>query len=386
MPEIHDQPDVNPEFFDNTPVDEPFEASAADTDADADMLCPPDYRDDGGDEGYDDTSYMDNQEHVSVTDRTFTGTLVHEDGSEEPFDLPEDTVDALNNLWTTQADAIYDGFTQDREGLDVPRAKAFVESLGVTATDRMVIVPRADKAALEEALIPIEGKQVVNPTVGGWYVSKSDTVIVYREQDMEAVNGTGYTESKLVHELLHSGGLVQIDLRTENKGSSEVGTAQMGYKRGVYEGMEFQYVTGDFIEEGFVQYTAGLYVVNKLDQPNGFAGLRGSPHITYDDAVGHLAIPLQHTFRYPEGDVGIHTEAIAARAIGHLIDRDPALLPALVAGARDNEALAEVHGRMNAISPGMFERLRDYYNKGAWYGQGLAYVCAKLDIPLDRLQ
>jgi len=378
MPEIHDQPEPYPHNFDDNTED--ISGTAADVDVEADMLCPADYRDSADrSEGY-----INAREHMPVTSRSVRGVFVNPDGSSEHEPIPDDLLEEIYTAHTTQADAIYAQFAQDREGLDLTRASGFVKDMGITATDRIVVIPTAKQRDLEQALAPIEGQLGMAQAKRGLYASRSDTALIYRDRELERINGTGLTEALTVHELAHSGGLVELRAMTTGDGDVLIGNDRLGYKIPQYDGMELTNTVGDFIEEGVAEYVAGQFVAHELGEPNGFAGLRGAHHL-HRSSLGPAAIPLEYTSRGPKGGIIIASAALGARALGHFIDRDPALLPALIAGARDDEAFTEVRGRMNAIIPGSFEHLQDNYNSDARYEEGLLYVCNRLGIPLHRL-
>jgi len=324
-------------------------------------------------------------EHISVADRPIQAILVHEDGSPEEIGLPHNITEQLITRWTTTADEVLAQFKQDRNGLNLERVGACMQGLGVAATDRIAIVPDAYRYSLDTALIPVEGQIERSPHSQGFYATKADTVVVYRNRLWENINGSELTEALLVHEVMHSGGRVDIRLVTDGRGTTYVTTSRTGYATTPYNGLDCTNELGCFIEEGLAQYGYGRYMTDTLNEPRGLAGLRGQHHSDLSLA-GLVAVPLEHTFRMPHGGIAFAQAAFGARALGHLIDRDPTLLPALIAGARDDdEAFTEVRGRMNAIAPGMFEHLETNYNNDSSFVDGLIYVCDRLDIPPDRL-
>jgi len=380
MPEIHDQPDPQPHDFSNT---EGIDGTNAEVDAAADMLCPTDYRDDEGEEGYSDGPYTYEQGHMPITTRLIRTVILREDGTYEPAGLADSVLDELDTLYTTTADEVYAQFGQDREGLDLGRTRAFVDGLGVTATDKHIIIPRSSGVTLKKALIPIEGAGQIASDILGFYAIKSDTAVVYRDRALEQENGPELTEALQVHELMHSGGRVEIQVTTSGNGLLYAAPSRFGHVVAIYNGeLLSERIVGNFIEEGVAQQGFGRYVKEVLGKPQGFAEV--DKHIVATNA-GRLAVPPEHTVIGKDGLIVTPNAAIAARALGHLIDRDPALWPALIAGARDDEAFTEVRGRINAIAPGMFEHLQGNYNDKTLYGHGVLYVCNRLGIWPDRL-
>jgi len=384
MPEIHDQPEPYPHNFDDNTED--ISGTAADVDVEADMLCPADYRDDADNsDTYDEgaTAPTRENEHVAVTDRPIRVALLREDGTYEPTRLSDSATQELHTLYTTTADEVYARFEQDREGLDLDRTRAFVDGLGVAATDRQVIVPSRDGNALKRALMPIEGAGPSAHGRLGFYAIKTDTAVAYRDPALEQENGPELTEALQVHELMHSGGKVEIQVTTSGKGPLYVEPRRFGHEVAVYDGgLLADEIIGDFIEEGVAQQGFGRYVKEVLGKPQGFAGVEGHTYVA--DAT-RLAVPPEHLYLNKDGAVTVPAPAFNARALGHLIDRDPALWPALIAGARDDEAFTEVRGRINAIAPGMFEHLQGNYNRPDLYIEGLVYVCNRLGIATDKL-
>ena len=85
-------------------------------------------------------------------------------------------------------------------------------------------------------------------------------------------------------------------------------------------------------------------------------------------------LPSRYVYTEVDGRPDAHESAFAATALGHLMDRDPALRPALLHGNHDVEARREVIGRLEAIKPGMYATMRDHFQHEKLFGYGLDYV------------
>jgi hypothetical protein len=93
-----------------------------------------------------------------------------------------------------------------------------------------------------------------------------------------------------------------------------------------------------------------------------------------------VPVPSRFTYVKPDGKLNVWRESFAGAAVGFLVDKDPALLPALIEARRSVEGLREVAGRINAIRPGLYQSLRDNYNSPELFDDGLIEVADRLGI------
>jgi|GEM_PF-828395 len=384
MPEINSHfasPSEEPEGV-FTPPEPTAETGGADdsiTTAEADMLSDLQPEDDPDD---DETSTDDAPsrpldggntspaaERTSYLERPVVGIRERPGQPPQPIEVPTRLVARGLIMAERTRQAAIDLFPPDRDGLDIERVGAFLANMGVLPTETTIEVPVKDRGTVLRSLQPL-GVDAPEPGLSGMYIPQIDTVFTFRDGRLEELNGPEITDKDRLHELGHSGGAYSRWF-VDRGGLPELTDAQMG--------LAWQDTAGNpynkLVDEGVQEYLAGTYVAEELNRPGGLANLATTQHdVRRYSSPGTISVPSRYTFLDRAGRVDIAASAFAATAIGHLIDRDPALLPALIAGARDDEAFREATGRMEAIAPGMPDTLKNNFNTHTQYENGLDYV------------
>ena len=239
---------------------------------------------------------------------------------------------------------------QNTEGLSLDRVAAFTGRLGLQETMTVHLERELDHT-VDQLLCGTRAP--ISANVGGIYARRIDTAIVYRNPELEELNGPEYIDSLTVHEKAH--------------GSSKQRT-------------------GGFLEEGFADHIRGRYIVEELGLPQGLADMPADMTDFSTNAFGKaspkLPIPSHYfvrTFDHKNSAAassfpGIAVSSFAGAAIDALVEKDPALGAALIEARRSEESLQEVIDRINAIRSGLYVALRDNYNIESMYPEGLAHV------------
>jgi hypothetical protein len=277
------------------------------------------------------------------------------------------------------------GLPQDTEGLNLERVSAYMGSLGVrqpltihVSPDlRPVVVPYVSE---HHSLKREEG-------VGGRYIENLDICIVYRDGELEALNGPEYVESLTVHELYH-GSAEHAGIRV-TAAANEGGYAhRIGFRSGHYvtrlgprpELPIRQTRTGGFLEEGAAEHFRGKYITEVLGKPGGLADM---PHelTRLGKPERPLLIPSRYIVKIREDCPTVSQASFAGAAMDLLVEKDPALEPALLEARYSVEGLREVAGRIEAIRKGLYPHLRDNYTDYKRYPQALRNVRKVLGVP-----
>jgi len=299
------------------------------------------------------------------------GVRIHSDNSVEHIEVPVSVAAREAQRLTAERQKILETYTPNRQGMDIERVDQFLREVGVVATDATIEVFDEQRAAVMGTLGRRDAGQ------HGTYIQSIDVAFTFRDHRLEELNGVPHSDMVRLHELVHSGGaFTTVFLDTGERRT--VRDIYGGYVTRLYDGS----MINRFIDEGVPQYLAGKYIAEKLDMPGGLARLPEASVRLANRSVGTLVVPSQYMIRMGKEKVGIIPAGFAGAAIGRLIDRDPALLPAFVHGMHDSEAHKEVIGRLNAISPGLYGDLRNNFNDYSKLGfaRGAAYVCGILGI------
>jgi len=300
------------------------------------------------------------------------GVRINPDQTIEYIDVPPDVTTGEIARLQAIKQKIQKVAELDRHGMDIEGVDQFLRQLGILATDSSVEISDEQRPTIMNIL----GRKGAQP--GGTYVNDIDTAFTFRSTRLEALNGPQLADVTRLHELVHSGGAYERRFVLE-------GERRM--LRDVHSGYVFMRHDGSilnrFIGEGVPEYLAGKYTVENLDLPGGLARLKPIPFKEkFQHSGSTLVVPPQYVRFDKSGALSLNAAGYAGAAIGHLIDRDPALLPAFVHGIHDSEAHKEVIGRLNAISPSLYTTLRNNFNEYSKprFKIGAAYVCGILGI------
>lgn len=258
----------------------------------------------------------------------------------------------LHDAYSGQRSLIAELPSQE-EGLNMARVDAYRRTMG--APNKMVkVLSRAD---FDVARLTIGDD--VEEDLRGAYAPTLDVYIIQRDMKSEAEHGAGLTESIIVHEAAHASSMystVEIETETQRrtfrKDIVNV-TANQTARVGFAVSKPHQGRVGLAMEEGYAEYERGRYVVDELGLPDGF--IHG-PGIPKAPALNKYMIPTtseqgETKFVFTEG-------AFAAATLELLVNRDPDLVTAMRDARHSVEGLREVAKRMNAIVPGVYQKMR----------------------------
>lgn len=185
-----------------------------------------------------------------------------------------------------------------------------------------------------------------------------DLIVLRRDPEHEALNGSELLESKAVHEIVHSGGGVEMTLdvsvshkREGLKRIKDVNT----HSRVRRLGFSVRDTTeGDIgvmaLEEGYAELERGLFL-REIGKPRGFAD-PGPPPSVFD-----IYKERMRDESTDEVDTTLSPAVGVALTLELLIGQDPHILTAL-RNRQKLEGREEFSQRVNALVPGLDQELR----------------------------
>jgi hypothetical protein len=264
-----------------------------------------------------------------------------------------DKVDELAEQAAQQREAIL-ALPSWEEGLNMERVDAFCEREGIPPKPLRVLAPEDYQVALRIA----GGGVGSHDETEGRFLSALDVVVVQRDPEAEALNGSGYTESLVVHERKHAATkLLALTPQTivERRGTlrrrSEV-TRLVGKRVGFETTSDSGNEQGKALEEGSAEMARGKYIVEELGMPDGFV----------DKEPGQTSNPLHKYLSYvrqSSGKVAIaHPKgAIPAVLLEALCRRDPELPAVLKQGHESFGGLTALAQRLDDIHPKLYQKI-----------------------------
>lgn len=245
------------------------------------------------------------------------------------------------------------------DGLDLARVDIQRESAGAPAKEMRFLSPTEFERALVIAgSVTGRGRDDSN----GRYLEQLDIVLVKRDPELDDLNGPGFTESIAVHELVGHASATdsRIQLEVKRKGGLGRRTVIHGHKLQtgflVHNPEDPTQVQGISLEEGFAEYERGQFVLG-LGRKGGFVTSDGEDFARTDVILpmpGHYWWLVRDESGEPRPTYapGVFTASI----LEILIEKNPAILGALRDSRRSGDH-DEVRNRMNAIIPGIYERI-----------------------------
>jgi hypothetical protein len=294
------------------------------------------------------TSYFDERINLVRVSRHFGGDILGEatEAQKKKFD----------ETATKKRAAILEMPSQE-EGINLGRVHGYRERLGISRKEMRFLRPEEFAQALA-----IEGSDDQDD-LDGFYSPTLDLIVVKRNPELESLNGSEYTESVAIHEIVHSDTeppVFEVLEKTigrlvSKKTVVSVKRARSGFREKVEARVE-----GLMIEEGLADYERGQYVEQELGRPGGFVSPTGKDF----DRTGTIPIPGKY-WSLDRGDDGSVSRSwggkssLSAATLEILISQDPGLYTTLRANRRTPEGRRSVIDRMNAIKPGLYNLLND---------------------------
>lgn len=246
---------------------------------------------------------------------------------------------------------IYESIEHDETGLDTERVSSLLGSYGLSLKPFIAITE--DQIPKLEQIVG--GLQSEEGSITGEYVRRADLVYVIRRRDLEAANGTGITESVLVHEQAHA----NTTLHTVAYAKDGDSVRSILLRGGFSVADDTENGTGSYYEEGFAAMLAHRYVIETLDKPNGFSEWGGAQIIA--NGSEKFKIPRNYFFPTSIDNTfgGTDTPSFAAYGMELMISKDPAILDAVLKARTSTEGLREFAKRVESLHPGLYRLLAD---------------------------
>lgn len=250
----------------------------------------------------------------------------------------------------------------DEQGIDLDRLYAYRESIGMANKSLIVLSPDEFAAAREI----VGDKREVEPL--GSYFSDVDVAVVKRRPALEVLNGPELFESFGIHEAAHAS--TTPELQVGPAGLPRLWWIATGFqvasrpsRTGFYVNWFDGRNTGFLLEEAYAEYERGQYVTTILHRPYGFLPEAG-PWPTISKYYHRAYEKYRYLSRREDGEVAaaLPVGAHGAVILEVLIGQDPEILPLLRHCRENAELIPQLVDRMNAIEPGIYDRLNDISN------------------------
>jgi hypothetical protein len=240
------------------------------------------------------------------------------------------------------------------DGMRMDRVHGFRERLGIPKKEIKVLEPRDFQRA-----VAISGSRPRDNE--GEYLYRHGVILVKRDPEMEALNGgPEYTEGVVVHEIAHSEVMPPeeyVDVTFNRRlfrthANMDINTLRQGF---VVGNSSTELTEGYPFEEGYAELIRGKYVEEELGMQYGFGG-KLNPQDSEPNLLDKYTVLEVNESGNP--NVTIIEGAMPAFVLELLIAKDPMLFPALRESRRSVNGLREVAHRINAIKPGLYQRMR----------------------------
>lgn len=255
----------------------------------------------------------------------------------------------------------------DALGINMDRVYAYREEIGMPHKSLVVLGPddmrRARTIAGDDRTWEIAGS----------YFPRPDVSAVERDPELEELNGQELFESFAIHEGAHAWHVPTIGfspsvLQRLVGGLTGRAVTSMPDRRGFMVTREDGKVTGQLLEEAYAELERGLYVVHVLHRPYGFLQPPDQDKRVENRQVEH---PDDFYDKYRlvvrrDGELWstIPIGAYGAVVLEILIQQDPGILQLLRHFRNQPETITQLAERMDAIEPGIFEKLNDISGDG----------------------
>lgn len=266
---------------------------------------------------------------------------------------------------------------KNMKGIDADRIDDYFASRELNTKPYVLVTPRdlervhkIDTAGSLRGIFKNGGK--------GAYVAELGMSIVMRDPKLEKMNSSMYTEGLVVHEGAHSTADISPILRARGTNGYQVNRVGMAMPQADVN-------TGFALEEGWADIHRADYL--SLHVSAGSLAKVGKVLNWKKDPDDMIYIPLlgRRTpvpFKYTYLDYSAHpimsNSSIAGFALELLIDADPEIYKAMHAGRSNIEGLRNAARRIDALSPGLYTKLRQ-----GGYGEGA--FSAALHSVIDRV-
>jgi len=194
--------------------------------------------------------------------------------------------------------------------------------------------------------------------------------MVLRDPEAEELNGVAYTEAAAVHEIAHATAeIITTGLMVETHTTGlfkkkKTVTLQPTLTRAGFAVVHQEDAHGDmhglFLEEGYAGYEQGEYI-RELGNESG--AVSDNP-VLLSDANRYKGTPLERFATITKDATGQlkiaagMRQSVPAVTLEQLFNHDPELLPLIRKSRGSVDALREVPKRINAIMPGLYQRMQ----------------------------
>jgi hypothetical protein len=285
----------------------------------------------------------------------------------------ESITDEVRNTWIQQGEDILK-LPSYEDGINMDRVLAYCDSIGFSRKPIRILSPEDYKKALT-----IAGKNPENAEDGSW-LEQQDVIVVSRDPDTEAMNGSEFIESMIIHEAAHGNSNdqqmaadVSVNRHMLRK---RVNVSTYTLRGGFVVRTDKDTAEGYLLEEGYAELERGIYVEQILGRKTGFTeGLHpGTPHL-FDK--------YSRFVRDDSGEPKLNGMygSVGAGILELLIKRDPELLGALRESRHSVQGLREVARRINEISPGLYQEMRKVKSASSEDASGILIKVSSLPAP-----
>ncbi|MFZ1301039.1 MAG: hypothetical protein WAQ27_00435 [Candidatus Microsaccharimonas sp.] len=250
---------------------------------------------------------------------------------------------------------LLDLLPEDTEGLNLARIDEYCDTVGLSDTPTYFL---RDK--LFEPTVKLLGHTANEPS--GIYFSGMGRILVKREEELEAINGPGLTESFAVHERAHSTHIAAPWRVTHTSTGKWLFKKSHAHAKPTRSGFRISGVNsatdthGELLEEAYAEIERGLFIQQHDLVGDLTDGAKNS------DAMRESVVPLHYFYKTIDHRDGqpfltFSPGAFGATVLEMLIKEDPSLLTTLRASRHSVDGLRESAKQINAIVPGLYPRL-----------------------------
>jgi hypothetical protein len=246
---------------------------------------------------------------------------------------------------------------RNEAGLDLGHISNYRQKIGAPKKELLFL----DPDEYDKALAIDGGDEHSDHTSKGRYLQDVDVIVVKRDSELEGLNGVEVTESAAVHEIAHSSAILNpIQLKAETTGRFRKKTEVIGDRsRTGFVVTANEKVKGTLLEEGYAEYERGQYMLEQ-GRKGGFV----TAGEDFDRNRALELIPGQYYILKRDAEDKVEpaflsNAAVAAATLELLAAQDDKLTDALRESRKSSDGLREVAQRINAIVPGMYQKMHD---------------------------
>ncbi len=246
---------------------------------------------------------------------------------------------------------------QDRSGIEIERVGDFFKELGLTPKKFVIYRPEQKQKLIEatqELPDNLRNELAAGLQFDGAYVSMLGLVFVERREQMEQLFSAQHTEFVLVHELAHSSAEYENVTCVQDASSEKIvymHPQRLGFESLTHVTKGTAHDSGSFQEEGFAEYLKMNYrEKHGLYKDTGFTAM--------DETAKRVGLPLKYIQNSPKAQT-YPRAAFAAAGLELLIAKDPSLFDTMLKARKSVSGLRDYAKKINAISPGLYMKLRN---------------------------